>query len=980
MRSFKFWCGVSASSLLGLGLNVTEVMAQTAGTRNWTGFYAGSHIGNAAAANNWNSADGIFANASPFAGQFTGGGILGGLQAGYNRQFGQMVLGIEADASSADIDGAARCAVGLYVCESKIDALGTVTGRLGYAYGQFLFYAKAGGAWAHEKLQMVPSPGNGLNRIFDGKELRFGWTVGAGAEYAFTSAISARLEYNYLGLGHDTVVVTDQLGSSANVSLAQQIHLFKLGLNYKLSETPPFGTPAVRDSAPSWNWNGAYVGVHGGGAFGVTDWNSATGVLHTVSTSTFPGSGSSDGMIAGGQIGFNRHFGPWVIGGELDVSWSNLDGYAKCATSENPVRSFTCRTRINALATLAGRIGRTYGNLLVYSKAGGAWAHGGSGAYRVGVPNIFTALGARSGYMLGTGVEYAFTPAWSGKIEYNYLDFGTKTIAFNDQFGNRSDIEIGQRAHVFKTGLNYKLGVDPSAAPSGDGSLVVKAPRRSDWVMEVGSRYWFSSGGMQKDLYDNANPDLLNSRLIYSGLEGHSVESFARFDHRSGLFAKGNFGLGTLVNGHLNDEDFPPYTAPYSNTLHPTKDGGLRYGSLDVGYNVLNGPAGKLGAFVGYRYFYQRGRGFGCTQIATGNICAAPISSEALGLTETEQWRGAAVGLNAQLALTRRLKLEADAAYLPYVNHAAVDNHWLRADINPMTEPGHGWGTQVEAILSYAVTDRLNVGVGGRYWFFTSTDAGTRFPGSATVSPIKFTSDRYGGFLQASYKFGGADDQRLVATEEAPPANWTGLYAGAHLGAGFGRSDWSDPFPPGPTGDRVSMGGALGGGQVGFNYQTGRAVFGVEASGSWARIEGTETCFGGIAPATLAGLNCENSLEALGTLTGRLGYAVNRSLIYAKGGAALARHTYALNSNGIANGTISSNTATNWGWTAGAGVEHALTSRWSVNVEYKYLDFGSRSVGFAVPAAIAAASNETIDTHSHLVTMGVNYRFDGLLR
>jgi hypothetical protein len=108
VRGFKFWCGVSASSLLGLGLNVTELTAQTAGSRNWTGFYAGSHIGNAAAANKWNSADGIFPNASPFAGQFTGGGIIGGLQAGYNRQFGQVVLGVEADASSADIDGAAR--------------------------------------------------------------------------------------------------------------------------------------------------------------------------------------------------------------------------------------------------------------------------------------------------------------------------------------------------------------------------------------------------------------------------------------------------------------------------------------------------------------------------------------------------------------------------------------------------------------------------------------------------------------------------------------------------------------------------------------------------------------------------------------------------------------------------------------------------------------------------------------------------------
>lgn len=789
--------------------------------------------------------------------------------------------------------------------------------------------------------------------------------------------MSARVEYNYLAFGHASVRLTDQAGNELDVALDQYAHLVKLGLNYKLGG--PFGAPARLSTAalPSWNWSGFYAGVHAGGGWGMTDWNSATGPL-AASPSGFPGSGGSDAVIAGGQIGYNQQIGPFVAGAEIDASWSNLDGIAKCATTEQPAGSFSCHTRIDALGTIAGRLGWSYGNLLVYGKAGGAWAHEKHDAYKNGTASVFAGDTLRWGYVLGSGFEYAFTPAWSGKIEYNFLDFGTRTIALRDQFGGASDVEIGQRAHLLKMGLNYRLGADPATPGSSGNAAILKAPpRSSDWTINVGTRYWFSSGKMQKDLYEADVAGLLNSRLIYGGATGHSAETFARFDHRSGVFAKANIGLGTLVNGTLNDEDFPPDTSPYSNTEHRMKDGGLRYGSLDIGYNVLSGSAGKFGAYAGYRYFYQRGRGFGCDQIGAGTPCDTPATI--VGLSETEQWRGAAFGLNAQLALTDRWALELDAAYLPYVDRAGVDNHWLAADNNPSTATGHGWGTQVEAILSYAITDRLNVGVGGRYWFFTTTEGTVRFPNSLPTSPIKFTSDRYGGFLQASYKIGGPDVAKhpAAAIEATAPTNWTGWYVGGHFGAGFGGSAWSDPFPPPPTGDRVSVGGALGGVQIGLNYQTGQVVLGAEVAASSSRIDGTETCFGGLQPATLAGLNCANTTTGIATLTGRVGYAAGQSLFYAKAGGALARETYTLNSTGIPGGRISSTSTTNLGWTVGGGIEHALTPRWSVSAEYRYLDFGSRSVNFFVPNVIAAASTELISTQRHLVTMGVNYRFGG---
>ena len=108
------------------------------------------------------------------------------------------------------------------------------------------------------------------------------------------------------------------------------------------------------------------------------------------------------------------------------------------------------------------------------------------------------------------------------------------------------------------------------------------------------------------------------------------------------------------------------------------------------------------------------------------------------------------------MQLAERWRLEVDAAYLPFVGLAATDNHWFRANINPLSQQGHGWGSQFEAILSYALTDQWSIGAGGRYWYYATTSAHSQFPPDPTNSPVKYYSERYGGFLQATYKFDGA--------------------------------------------------------------------------------------------------------------------------------------------------------------------------------------------------------------------------------
>ena len=86
---------------------------------DWTGFYAGSHIGNAAVSNRWNSSSAGPNIQTPFAGSFTSGGNVGGVQFGYNYQIGRWVLGLETDVSAADIEGAARCSFAAYLCNTR---------------------------------------------------------------------------------------------------------------------------------------------------------------------------------------------------------------------------------------------------------------------------------------------------------------------------------------------------------------------------------------------------------------------------------------------------------------------------------------------------------------------------------------------------------------------------------------------------------------------------------------------------------------------------------------------------------------------------------------------------------------------------------------------------------------------------------------------------------------------------------------------
>jgi opacity protein-like surface antigen len=191
----------------------------------------------------------------------------------------------------------------------------------------------------------------------------------------------------------------------------------------------------------------------------------------------------------------------------------------------------------------------------------------------------------------------------------------------------------------------------------------------------------------------------------------------------------------------------------------------------------------------------------------------------------------------------------------------------------------------------------------------------------------------------------------------APPPPtwlWTGFYVGVHVGGAAGSADFADPFGPSIFGDTVRTPGFLGGVQAGFNWQAPNSpwVLGIQADISGFDSEGTNTCFA--SSGSTINATCRVRPQLAGTLTGRVGYAADphgRTLLYVKGGLALAESHVEMATNNLAAGlmvgpAITSNSSNigMWGGTVGAGVEYALTPAWSVFAEYDYLGFTSRNV------------------------------------
>ena len=260
----------------------------------------------------------------------------------------------------------------------------------------------------------------------------------------------------------------------------------------------------------------------------------------------------------------------------------------------------------------------------------------------------------------------------------------------------------------------------------------VVTPVLPAYSFEVGARYWYSTGKLSKDLYDDPrSSDLLNSRLTYDGLTAHSFEAFGRINLPGGLFLKGFAGTSGLGKGTLNDEDFAFPGFPYSSTLSDQRDGKLNYAMADLGYSYAANPRANVSLFGGFGYIGEKVNAYGCTQIATNPfVCVPAIGSGVLAITEDAHWGLVRLGVAADVKLMDRLTLSAEAAWVPYAQINSRDSHWLRIGTTagsfagPIPQNASGNGFQLEALLAYQVWDCFNIGVGGRYWRFDTRGSG----------------------------------------------------------------------------------------------------------------------------------------------------------------------------------------------------------------------------------------------------------------
>jgi outer membrane immunogenic protein len=216
----------------------------------------------------------------------------------------------------------------------------------------------------------------------------------------------------------------------------------------------------------------------------------------------------------------------------------------------------------------------------------------------------------------------------------------------------------------------------------------------------------------------------------------------------------------------------------------------------------------------------------------------------------------------------------------------------------------------------------------------------------------------------------------------AAPFSWTGFYLGGNLGAARNHGSIADTFGLyswGVNNQTTFVGGA----QVGGNYQFNSFVVGVEGDFDW--FANNNNSGGGTAIAGLGGagttISGSNNGRWLTTLTGRFGFAVDRVLLYAKGGGAWVGSSNLTLLN-VSNGATVSigNGNTNTGWVVGAGVEYAFLNNWTAKVEYDYV--GLSNYSFTVPGTfpVAAVAGDTFSTSSRnvqMVTLGINYLFNG---
>jgi outer membrane immunogenic protein len=218
--------------------------------------------------------------------------------------------------------------------------------------------------------------------------------------------------------------------------------------------------------------------------------------------------------------------------------------------------------------------------------------------------------------------------------------------------------------------------------------------------------------------------------------------------------------------------------------------------------------------------------------------------------------------------------------------------------------------------------------------------------------------------------------------------NWTGFYIGLNAGAASTDGNLTavtrDRFFEDRFTDTFRKTGFIGGGQIGYNYQSGISVFGVEADADWLNVKSTTNTFDPFFSGKGNTATISSNIDWLVTARARAGIAATPALLlYVTGGLAVAGVNVSYQNSATAPGVLLSNSLsvnqTKYGWTAGFGAEYALGANWSFKAEYLRVLLGDTTVNvpFNPVTEPGVTGSLRVSQNIDLIRAGVNYKFGG---
>jgi outer membrane immunogenic protein len=219
-------------------------------------------------------------------------------------------------------------------------------------------------------------------------------------------------------------------------------------------------TKAAPMMAPVYNWTGFYIGANGGGGWSRKCWDifSLGGAAVVV---TPEGCHDATGATVGGQVGYRWQSAAWVFGLEAQGNWADFRGSNLSTAFAPPV--VTNRSTIDALGLFTAQVGYSWNNVLWYVKGGAAVTRDKYEGLVTGTGAVFDrATETRWGGVVGTGLEFGFTPNWSLAIEYDHLFMGTRDLNLTSTIApvgaaSRGD-RIRQDVDMVTARINYRFG------------------------------------------------------------------------------------------------------------------------------------------------------------------------------------------------------------------------------------------------------------------------------------------------------------------------------------------------------------------------------------------------------------------------------------------------------------------------------------------------------------------------------------------